>query len=762
MKGYLLDVIADQGRDLMDLWFMEDSGERSMLAVPYRPRFRVKGSLEDLRRLRGLLEEKEGVRSLELMMGPLDIMDRGPVDFLEVEVSIYKRLKELASEISALGSYRDYSLYDVDLRLPTRFMHENGVFPLARVEVGNGLKPLENGDWTECSLPPLKASVLEIVPEQRGPVRRTSERIRSVRVGDVKMEGEPEDMMISSLLRELKAQDPDVILTYGGDTFGIPYLIERAVVNDLSGALKLDRSGRSLHPSEKEGRSYFSYGRVLYKPPYYGMRGRLHLDLENSFLIREGGMLGVSLLSRMSLLPIQLMARMSPGSAISYMECVEALNRGRSVPWKKNSPEAFKSALELSRSDRGGHIFDPIVGAFSDVVEMDFSSFYPHIMWRKNLSLETLSCPCCVPVSSSGPNTVPGLGYYYCRKEEGLIPSVVGRILSLRMGYKKAVKNDGGAGPFPEEEGLGPVRPPSGASRVKEASNALKWVLVTCFGYTGYKNARFGRIEVHESITSYARDLLLQAKEMAEESGFTLLHGIVDSLWLSGPTDKADELASRAGREIGIPIEVDEVYRWLVFLPNRTNGAGALTRYYGLRGDGTLKFRGIECRQSSTPEFIIRAQEEAVSALSGAGSAEELNEHLPKALDVMRKYGSLLIERDVDPKDLAITIRASRELEQYSAGSEHVAAMKLLKREGVDVHGGQKVRFVVLDHEAKRPEERVALLSPNMGGVRYDVERYLALTARAMESAFSLFGVDRYRALKALKGVEQKGLDDFE
>jgi len=148
-------------------------------------------------------------------------------------------------------------------------------------------------------------------------------------------------------------------------------------------------------------------------------------------------------------------------------------------------------------------------------------------------------------------------------------------------------------------------------------------------------------------------------------------------------------------------------------------------------------------------ELDARADQEgaggAIYALSGAGSAEELNEHLPKALDVMRKYGSLLIERDVDPKDLAITIRASRELEQYSAGSEHVAAMKLLKREGVDVHGGQKVRFVVLDHEAKRPEERVALLSPDMGGVstmwrdilpsrKGDGERFLVVRGGPLQS----------------------------
>ena len=61
---------------------------------------------------------------------------------------------------------------------------------------------------------------------------------------------------------------------------------------------------------------------------------------------------------------------------------------------------------------------------------------------------------------------------------------------------------------------------------------ALKWMLVTCFGYLGYRNARFGRIEAHESVTAFGREKLLQAKEICEEEGFELLHAITDSLWI--------------------------------------------------------------------------------------------------------------------------------------------------------------------------------------------------------------------------------------
>ena len=60
-------------------------------------------------------------------------------------------------------------------------------------------------------------------------------------------------------------------------------------------------------------------------------------------------------------------------------------------------------------------------------------------------------------------------------------------------------------------------------------------MLVTCFGYLGYKNARFGRIEAHEAVTAYGRDKLLCAKEIFEAAGFTVLHGLTDCLWVQKP-----------------------------------------------------------------------------------------------------------------------------------------------------------------------------------------------------------------------------------
>ena len=59
--------------------------------------------------------------------------------------------------------------------------------------------------------------------------------------------------------------------------------------------------------------------------------------------------------------------------------------------------------------------------------------------------------------------------------------------------------------------------------------SVLKWILVTSFGYLGYNNAKFGRIDAHIAVCAFDRQILLQAAKIAERQGFRVLHGIVDS-----------------------------------------------------------------------------------------------------------------------------------------------------------------------------------------------------------------------------------------
>ena len=61
---------------------------------------------------------------------------------------------------------------------------------------------------------------------------------------------------------------------------------------------------------------------------------------------------------------------------------------------------------------------------------------------------------------------------------------------------------------------------------------ALKWILVTSFGYLGFNNSKFGRIDAHIAVCAFARDIMLKISKVVETHGFEIIHGIVDSIWV--------------------------------------------------------------------------------------------------------------------------------------------------------------------------------------------------------------------------------------
>ena len=95
-----------------------------------------------------------------------------------------------------------------------------------------------------------------------------------------------------------------------------------------------------------------SYGQVIRKENYVPLHGRLHIDLKSSFIVKEGGLLGLFELAHHSRQSTQDISRLSPGSVISAIQMRVAMEDGVLVPWKKNRPEDTKTAWELMISDR--------------------------------------------------------------------------------------------------------------------------------------------------------------------------------------------------------------------------------------------------------------------------------------------------------------------------------------------------------------------------------------------------------------------------
>ena len=601
-------------------------------------------------------------------------------------------------------------LYDVDLSPGFRFHLDTGRTPspegdLVTLRVDLPEPALSAGDASG-----LRVAGDPLSDDERDAIEALSTRLAST---------DPDVLVLSSA-------DAGPVVTRRAEALGVPFSWGRDPNGDELGPSEPDADGRGWRKLAGEN-TFESYGRVGHSPARYSIPGRAVLDRANSFMWGKAGLEGLLYLVEKSWRPIQEAGRASIGSILTSMQIRHARARDVPAPWRPWEPEQFKPMRTLHEADRGGVTLGPRVGYYEDAVELDFASLYPAIICEHNVSAETVRCDCCDRAD------VPGLGYSICDRE-GFLPSVLGGLLRDRAGFKE----DAAAG----DE--------AAAAR----SDAIKWVLVSCFGYQGYRNAKFGRIECHEAINAIARDTLLDAKDALEAGGWSVLHAIVDSVWVqeraTDPTPPG-ELAADVTATADIPLELEATYDWVCFVPKRDSNAGALTKYFGRRADGSYKFRGIECRQRSTPAFVADAQRDLIEAFDADRSPGAVRDRLAGHLRRLERG-------DVDPADLVVTTRATKAPGEYRRDTLTAAALDRASAVGVERSAGQSVQYVVTDDDA-RGRGRVRLPFEEFDG--YDGGYYRELLVRAAVSVVSPLGWDRSRLDRELSSERDARLGSF-
>jgi len=733
LSGNILDVYPDYENNIMVTWLLHN-GKTTRVETPYAPSFSVHTPSTDISATANALEALPQVKRLQLTPAKLTLGSSRHTMVVEVTPKTLAGFHSLATLVDSWGGFQRYHLFNVDIRFPTRYLSDQGVFCHGWVSWDGKRFGLEDEQWAlDYDIPAVRTLHLD-VPKQQGRAPSFGEPLRAIAVDDEVIEEDNEIDTILSAVHRVQQRDPDVITTVNGDSVLFPLLYHRAKIGGIDHQINLGREKKQsrggLRPVKK-AKSYFSYGRIVYRPAFYTLQGRLHLDTAQSFFYGESGFRGILDIARCANIPLQLLSRLGPGTAISQMEVNTAMAKGYLIPWKKNMPENWKTAEELLIADRGGMILEPVVGLHEDVVELDYASLYPNIMVVHNISPETMRCSCC----PDSPRRVPQLGYHICQRQKGLLPEVLEPILLRRFCFKARAKNKD----YDHEVNT-------------ELQKAWKWVLVVCFGYTGYRNARYGRIECHESITAFSRDILLTASEVAQQAGYEVLHGIVDSLWIKGTPGCARpfHLSRMISHRTGIRMDVEGRYKWIVFLPSKATGVGALTRYYGVFEDGKIKVRGVELRQHSTPAFLKNAQQQMLTVFKEATTTKEFCALLPASINVFRECAAAIRENRVDHKDLVCTTTVSKEIATYKVQTLPKAALLQLQDLGVHVQPGQSVRYLVTDESSKEYKRRVCVAEKMQGTEDIDEGYYLRQLAKCAESLLIPFGYTKEKLKQML------------
>jgi DNA polymerase elongation subunit (family B) len=428
---------------------------------------------------------------------------------------------------------------------------------------------------------------------------------------------------------------------------------------------------------------------------------------------------------------------------MSSIQFYQALKDDILLPRNKKIPEAFKSALDLLVGDRGGFVYEPRLGVHDAVAELDFSSRYPSLMRKYNISAETMLCKCC----PDSPNRIPDLNYHICQKRRGMVPKTVDLALTKRLYYKR-------------------LRDATDDKRLKQVydrrQTALKWILVTCFGYLGFSNSKFGTVDGHIGVCAFAREAFLKAAHLAEDAGFEVIHGIVDSFWLKkkdATLDEYDELCMTISKEIGVPINFEGRYKWIVFLPSRLHPRlSDLNRYFGLMENGSVKIRGLEIRRSDTPGFIFDAQTEMINALKPANNAAELYQRIPEALKVLKNCRQQLLNGEVPLSDLIVTKYMPKQPRDHRQQVSQVIAAQQLNRQGLEVPAGSSVKFLFTNAEHKHNERRVKALQLIEKNVAPDTKKYLLMLYASAGNLLSFAGYTPKKIYDAVKNQHQTSL----
>jgi DNA polymerase elongation subunit (family B) len=745
VNGWFFDAYPS-GFGEITVWIIQENGERVKFVDRFQPKIYVSGKQVDLETLITRFFYSKIISSWNFVYKYVHPTDAKKSAVLEIVLKDCRKIRSFTRSILKKGGYLRYEVHNCDLHGDRDYIFSNNLFPLAQVqieikEITLKYTVLDSVKRVCYNLPDLRTAKLSVDIAKKGKIANCDDSIEAICLiqadKQVRITSGSDKEKLLRLVRVVKEFDPDFILTHGGDSYLFSYLIHKATINKVLDQFNLNRDFTSSIGKLGRGRSFFSYGRTFYKAPTMRLYGRIHIDINNTFVLKEADFDGLFEIARLCRVPLHTAVRSSIGSSMSSLQLYQAINDDILIPRNKSVPEAFKSAYDLLIGDRGGFVYEPKVGIHDGVGEIDFSSMYPVLMVKNNISAETVLCKCC----SDSKLQIPDLNFHVCEKRIGIVPKALDLVVSKRLCYKK-LKNS--AKDFSLKQAY------------DNRQAALKWILVTCFGYLGYRNAKFGTVDGHMAVCAFGREALLTAARQAENRGFEVIHGIVDSLWLK--KEKATvgdyhELVKEAGEKIGVPLTLEGIYKWIVFLPSTIHpNVGVLNRYYGVMQNGNVKIRGLEVRRSDTSRFVYNAQMDMINALASANDSKQFMETIPVVWRIVKTYRQKLLNGDIPISDLIVTKHLSKNPSEYVQKVSQAIAAEQLCEAGAEVHAGKNVSFLFTNSKNKRYERRVKAEQLIDSSVHVDFKQYLLLLYSSAASLLSFVGYTPSSVYDAVRG----------
>lgn len=743
----------------------------------FRPYFYVLPSGDSSTVLANVKRKLEGrVLGVELVKRRLF---GGEVDAIKVTATIPEKVRELREIAAEIPGVKD--VLEADIRFSQRYLLDMGVKPSNWVVVdqceevkGNYQVDLVCLAKTrprmieEHKLPNFRILALDIeVYNPRGmpnPDRDPIIIISTMTKEDgIKMFVADDSKNDAKIIREfvdyLRKYDPDIIVGYNNNGFDWPYLVNRSsrvgvkltisrmgnppepsvyghwsvigranvdLYNFIEemGEIKvksLDRAAEFLGVMRRDERVLIP-GHRIYE--YWDDKSKRDLllryardDVVSTYGLAEKLLPFAIQLSSISGLPLDQVGASSVGARVEWMIFYEAVKRGELAPNREERPyETYKGAVVL----------EPRPGLHEDIAVIDFSSMYPSIMMKYNVSPDTLvigDCNDCY--------VAPENNYRFRKTPEGLYPGLLRVLVESRRKVRELMKN------YPENS-------PDWVL-LNERQRALKVMANAMYGYCGWLGARWYRREVAEAVTAWGRNLLKTVIEKARSLGLPIIYGDTDSLFVKNIGDKVDALINYINNELGFDVKVDKVYRRVLFTE-------AKKRYVGLTIDGEVDIVGFEAVRGDWAEVAKDVQENVAEIVLKTGDVGKAVAYVKSIIDKLKAF-----QFDID--DVIIWKTLDKSLNEYKVLTPHVAAAKQLIEAGYKVGKGDMVGYVIVKGGGAKLAYKVKpyILTKDIREI--DVDYYIE--KQVIPAAMRILEVLGVKESQLMEGKAGKSILDF-
>lgn len=800
-KAMLLDIdYLKEERSIIRLFFKTPKGKLVLTDPSFEPYFYITVNCNPKKAVKRLMErEFNGVKikRIEIVKRKLTPKDK-PIDALKLFFNSTKELKDSREEIRAQEFVTHKREYDIPFG--KRYLIDRDLEPLSMYEISYDEKSLELKAIKKINEKPfkLKMAAIDIETYSRGrfsdPKRDPiimasyvdSEEKLVICTKEINenyaIKAADEKELIKILVDKIKQKDLDIIITYNGDGFDLPYLRERARQLGFKLDIGVDNSEpvlvkKGLDTAAKiRGRLHIDAYQVLRMLSRFGVVNLVKMDLEsvNSALFdeekekiaaeeindiwesgkglerladynRKDSEVAYRIVAEYLPLFVELgklvhytlfdVSRASSSQLVEALLIIESFKKKVLVPNKPNEEEV---KARLMQTYQGGFVYEPLPGLHENIAVVDFTSLHPTIIISHNVSPDTVNCE---HEECKQKNMSPAK-HWFCTKRKGFLPNVVEELFEERVQLKNRLKS--------LQKGTHEY------NIVYARQHSLKIILNSFYGTLGYARFRWYSREAASAVTAWSREYVKMVAREAEKEGFTTIYGDTDSAFIKIPSEKTQEDVKKFLKKINaklpgvMNLELEGFYKRGIFVTKKTGEQAAKKRYALIDYNNNLKIVGFEYVRRDWAPIAKETQRKVIEAILKEGKPE-------KAIEIVRQKIKELREGKTKKKELVIYSQIKKAINSYESIGPHVAAAKKAIAKGKTIEEGSVIGYIVT--KCGKTISDKAQLEEYVNEGNYDAEYYIK--NQLIPAVIKIIREFGYSEEDLIEGGRQASLNSF-